>query len=185
MTTKMKNDTKFTQSEMLTALNNMKAPFSIKEQDYLESYIKRYEFFEYGQSDIESLILEILSGATDDDLEMKTISGFTPEEIDAQFPEAIPTIYDEDNYFTPRVINPINHSPIFDKDLPSNELGHITVIPKIWFPDSPYYKSLMDGTHGSFAQSLCKAWYNADRVNRKRLSEAFPDYFIANDYILF
>lgn len=73
MTTKMKNDTKFTQSEMLTALNNMKAPFSIKEQDYLESYIKRYEFFEYGQSDIESLILEILSGATDD-LEMKTIN---------------------------------------------------------------------------------------------------------------
>ena len=74
---------------------------------------------------------------------------------------------------------------LFTEAKPSNELGHITVIPKVWFTDSPYYKSLMDGTHGSFAQSLCKAWYNADRVNRKRLSEAFPDYFFANDYILF
>lgn len=108
---------------------------------------------------------------------MKTTLGFTPQEIALQ--------KQGDKEFTEGWLNPINATPIFDKAKPSNELGHITVIPKIWFPDSPYYKSLMDGTHGSFAQSLCKAWYNADMSNRKRLSEAFPDYFIANDYILF
>lgn len=183
MTTIMQNDTKFTQSEMLTALNNMKAPFSIREQDYLESYIKRYEFFEYGQSDIESLILEILSDATDD-LEMKIISGFTPQEIALQ--------KQGDKEFTEGWLNPINRSPIFDRqsEISDEEASALenepkSSNPKVWFPDSPYYKALMDGTHGSFAQSLCKAWYNADMGNRKRLSEAFPDYFIANDYILY
>jgi len=46
-----------------------------------------------------------------------------------------------------------------------------------WFADTHYYKELIDGTWGSFAQSLATCWYHADPSNRRRLVNAFPDTF--------
>ena len=60
-------DFTFTQSQLLNCLDNWKLePFTPNEYRFISNYIKQYESFDYGQDDMESLILEILSDATDD-----------------------------------------------------------------------------------------------------------------------
>ena len=54
-----------------------------------------------------------------------------------------------------------------------------------WFADSPYYKSLMNGTHGQFAYTLCKAWLAGDKYNREKLVKAFPEIFPMSSYSLY
>ena len=62
----MQSDTTFTSTQLINQINNWALePLTEQEKQYLLSFAQSQDTFEYGEDDIESLLLEALSDMED------------------------------------------------------------------------------------------------------------------------